>query len=475
MKKATLIAVIYFVFETIVLAQTPWSNGKLQVSPNNRYLQHENGKPFFWQGDIAWLLLQRLNREEMKMYFENRKAKGFNVVQCIFFQYYTDTNPYGDSAYINKNITTPYRTKGNDPKDATQYDFWDHADYAVEIAAQNGIYLAIAPTWGQLVKRDNDMTTEKATKFAADIALHFKDKPNIIWLNGGSTPGDMKQEIWEAIGTSIKKNDPNHLMTFHPFGRTQSSTWFQNASWLDFNMFTSGHRNYKQDDTQRKIGEDNWRYVQEDLSRTPLKPTVDGESSFENMPQGLHDHTQPYWSAADIRRYAYWSVFAGAMGHTYGQNTVRQVHKKGENKAESGAKLSFVEALEDTGSFHIQYLTRLILSRPYFDRVNDQSIVEGNEGERYDRVLVTRGKDYLMAYTYTGRDFKLKMGSISGKTLKGWWYNPKTGAVIDGGKFKNKGSINFNPPNDKMAGNDWVLVLDDVSKKFAIPGKPIQN
>ena len=239
-------------------------------------------------------------------------------------------------------------------------------------------------------------------------------------------------------------------------------------------MFTSGHRNYDQDDTPNKYGEDNWQYVRDDLSKTPLRPTLDGEPSYESLPQGLHDPLQPYWNASDVRRYAYWSVFAGACGHVYGQNSVRQVHKKGENKAESGAKLSFFEALDDAGSFHMQYLKNLILSRPFFERVNDQSVVAGDEGEKYDRILVTRGNDFLMAYNYTGREFTVQMGKIFGEEVIAWWYDTRTGVAYKLGTYTNKGSVTFNPPGDKHDGNDWVLVLDDASKKFNVPGIVIE-
>lgn len=468
MRKFVLL-IILAVVANVLSAQPPWSNGKLKVSENGRYLQLENGDPFFWQGDTGWLIFQRLNRDEAKQYFENRKAKGFNVVQCIFYQSYNDNNVYGDTAYINKDLSQPKHTPGNDTNDAEQYDFWDHVDYITDVAAQNGIYLAIAPTWGQLVLRDKNLTNEKAELFAAHLATHFKDKPNIIWLNGGSAKGDVNTAIWETIGTTIKKNDPNHLITFHPLGRTQSSNWFQNASWLDLNMFTSGHRRYDQDDTPKKYGEDNWRYVLDDHSKTPVKPTIDGEPSFESLPQGIHDHSQPYWKASDVRRYAYWSVFAGACGHTYGQNTVRQVYKQGINKPESGAKLSFNEALNDTGSYHMQYVKNLILSRPYFERVNGQTLVAGDEGEKYDRILVSKGKSYLMAYTYTGRDFTIQMGHISGKKVNAWWYNPRTGEATNVGEYKNEGKVTFNPPGIKENGNDWVLVLDDISSNFDAP------
>jgi hypothetical protein len=469
MKKLIILA-LFVALANFSFGQAPWQKGKLVVSGNGRYLQHENGEPFFWLGDTGWLLFQRLNRDEVKQYFENRREKGFNVIQSIFFQFYSDKNAYGHAPFAPNDLTQPIHTPGKDPNDPKQYDYWDHVEYIVDMAAQYGIYMAIVPTWRDLINRDDNMTPQIAEKFVAHLANYFKDKPNIIWVHGGSSNAEIKTEIWEAMGATLKKNAPNHLVAFHPFGRMQSSTWFQNASWLDVNMFASGHRNYEQDNTTKKFGEDNWRYVLEDLSKSPRKPTLDGEPSYEDLPQGLHDPMQPYWNASDVRRYAYWSVFAGACGHVYGQNTVRQIHISGVNKAESGAKLSFFEALDAPGSFQLQHLKNLVLSRPYFERVNDQSVVANDEGEKYDRILVTRGNDYLMAYTYTGREFSLQMGKISGKKVSAWWYDTRTGEAHKIGDFNNRGTVRFDPPGTKYNGNDWVLVLDNASKKFGKPG-----
>lgn len=201
----------------------------------------------------------------MKMYFENRKAKGFNVVQLVFLQFHGEKNFYGDSAYHDRSLEHPAETPGKDPANLEQYDFWDHADYAVSLAAQNGIYLAIAPTWGQLVKRDEQYSPEKATRFASLLAGRYKGQPNIIWLIGGAIPGDMKKEVWEAMGSTIKKTAPGHLVTFHPFGRTQSSTWFQQSAWMDFNMYVSGHRNYRSDtpkNLEKITGDMYWMILQ---------------------------------------------------------------------------------------------------------------------------------------------------------------------------------------------------------------------
>ena len=58
----------------------PWSHGRLMVSANQRYLQFENGKPFFFLGDTGWLLPERLDRSEAQYYLQRCREAGFNTV-----------------------------------------------------------------------------------------------------------------------------------------------------------------------------------------------------------------------------------------------------------------------------------------------------------------------------------------------------------------------------------------------------------
>ena len=55
----------------------------LKVSDNKRYLATENGDPFFWLGDTGWMLFSKLTREEAARYLDDRKQKGFNVIQVM--------------------------------------------------------------------------------------------------------------------------------------------------------------------------------------------------------------------------------------------------------------------------------------------------------------------------------------------------------------------------------------------------------
>ena len=60
-----------------------FSHGDLCVSPNGRFLQHTDGTPFLYLGDTAWELIYRLNEPEVELYMENRRAKGFTVIQTV--------------------------------------------------------------------------------------------------------------------------------------------------------------------------------------------------------------------------------------------------------------------------------------------------------------------------------------------------------------------------------------------------------
>lgn len=451
-------------------ARFPWDNGPLRVSDNHRFLCHENGEPFFWLGDTAWLAPKKLNREEVETYLENRRSKGFNVVQVMVLHTVPQVNAYGDTAVAESDRFEPITTPGNDPDSPAEYDYWDHLDYIVETAAEKGIYMALVPVWGSIVKAGR-MDARAAADYGAWLAERYKDSPNIIWINGGDIRGDEATELWLALGNALKTADGGHLVTFHPFGRTQSSTWFHNEDWLDFNMFQSGHRRYDQQrGEERWFGEDSWRYVEEDYAKVPPKPTIDGEPSYESIPQGLHDPAEPYWTADDVRRYAYWDVFAGACGHTYGHNAVMQMHKPDSGKGSFGVREYWYEALDHPGAGQMRYLKDLMLSRPYFERIPDQTVIFGDPGERYDRLIATRGGSYLFVYTYTGRPIEVVMGNISGTAVRACWFDPRNGMSQVIGTFDNTGTRAFDPPGDEQAGNDWVLVLDDRDAGFAPPG-----
>lgn len=61
-----LIVLALFLNPLIISAQAPWQeHGKLEVSSNGHYIQHEDDNPFLWVGDTGWGMFQQLTREEV--------------------------------------------------------------------------------------------------------------------------------------------------------------------------------------------------------------------------------------------------------------------------------------------------------------------------------------------------------------------------------------------------------------------------
>jgi hypothetical protein len=430
---------------------------KIKVSKNQHYFVTEDEKPFFWLGDTGWLAFGKLDRESINKYFQDRKAKGFNVVQVMVLHNINAVNVYGDAALINEDVSKPLTTAGNNFNNKDEYDYWDHVDFTLDVAQKNGIYVAMVPVWGTNVSKGNKVSKEQAEKYAKFLADRYKNRTNVIWLNGGDTHGNEFMDIWNAIGNTLKTNNPDQLVTFHPFGRTDSSENYHNASWLDFNMFQSGHRRYDQDSIKTNFKEDNYKFVQRDLTLKPTKPTLDGEPSYEGIPHGLHDTLQPKWTDNDVRRYGYWSVFAGAAGYTYGHNAVMQMFRKGDRPA-YGNKELWSSAINAPGAGQMVYIKKLMLSFPYLERIPDQTLI-ANQGEKYDYLVATKGEKYALIYTYNGRKMILNMGKISGDKVNISWYNPRNGKETKIGIVDNKGTKELQPPGDKKDGNDWVLIL----------------
>jgi len=477
--KSIAFLMVFLTVHAIAQSQLPW----LKVSDNKRFFQTEQGKPFFWLGDTGWLLFSKCSRADALLYLDARKKQGFNVIQAMVLHELFDVNVYGDSALHNKNIATPNfhliknyelvsknsdfrHTKGKlkdlPLQNQKGYSFWNHIDFIVDEAAKRGIYVAMVPIWGSNIKA-GAVTVQQAQSYATFLAKRYAHRSNIIWLNGGDIKGADALEIWNTIGTTLKSIDNKHLVTFHPRGRTSSSDWFQQQPWLDFNMFQSGHKDYVQDTVgteKRHFGEDNWRYVQADYPLAPIKPTLDGEPSYENIPHGLHDSLAKRWLAADLRRYAYWSVFAGGAGFTYGENAVMQFNTMGDVGANFGVESNWKKVIQAPGANQMQYLKRLMLSKPFFDRVPAQEILASNNGEKYDYLLATKGKNYAFVYTFTGKNITINSSTLDFEINKAFWFNPRNGKQTSIHFTRNATLTVFDPPGISTNGNDWVLILE---------------
>ncbi|NMO16352.1 DUF4038 domain-containing protein [Pyxidicoccus fallax] len=438
---------------------------KLRVSSNGRFLETVNGAPFFYMGDTAWQLVNYVNRTDTLRYLDSRAALGFNVVQTVAVPSMNGTGPnmHGDAPFQNNNFAAPLVTPGSDPANSTQYDFWDHLDFVVNEAEARGLYIALLPAWGDYVK-GGYLNTSNAQTYGQFLGSRYASKA-IIWVLGGDTVPTGFEAVYRAlargiaIGTSGTEDYSKVLMTFHPAGRQKSSTWFHNEPWLDFNMQQNGHCDYTT----------MYADITADYGRTPVKPTLDGEPAYEQIALCLNT-SQPHVTDYHVRRYAWLSVFAGALGHTYGHNSVWQMYAPGR-RSWFNAVTYWYDALNHPGTTQMQYLRRLIESRPFLSRIPDQGVLTHDGGAWQVRVQATRDANGTYAFVYSsgGQSFTVNMARITGGSVRATWYNPRTGATQVLGTFPNTGSRQFTPASSGT-GNDWVLILDDATKNYPLPG-----
>ncbi len=428
--------------------KTVWMRDRLRVSESGRYFL-EGEKPFFWLGDTAWLLFHRLNREEAYLYLRNRKELGYNVIQAVL---------------VNSADGEP--VMGNAVKDVHSQEYWKFCDQVIQMAEEMGLYMALLPAWGSLVKK-GILHEGNVEEYAHFLGKRYQQAPNLIWLLGGDVRGSEGLEVFRKEARVLKSYNPERLVGFHPFGRTSSSQWFAGEDWLDFHMFQSGHRRYDQaqlgewDDNLAKeefYGEDNWKYVKRDRA-LEKKPVVDGEPSYEGIPQGLHNPRNGYWEEADARRYAYWSVFGGAAGHTYGNNAVIQFYDGKSGPGAYGVRETWQEALHYPGGGQMQYLKALMETVDFTKgRPADELLLFGQK-ERYHRIAVFAGEEYIFCYDYMGDEFLLDLRAYQDKAMEIWWMNPQSGACSYAGEVTGQAKWLASPLRRKGESNDWVLVM----------------
>ena len=106
-----------------------------------------------------------------------------------------------------------------------------------------------------------------------------------------------------------------------------------------------------------------------------------------------------------------------------------------------------------------------MLTVPFTEGVNDQSIIASPNGDRYDRIIATRGTDYLMVYNYSGKPMQVDLRKITGAKKNVWMMNPADGSLAYLGEYSNTVS-EFTFDGAYLRGSDRVLIAIDANKSY---------
>ena len=435
---------------------------QLHVSPNGHRLVKEDGSVFFYMADTGWEMFHRLNKEETELYLKDRKAKGFNVIQAVVLAELdglNTPNAEGERPLIN-----------NDPAKPNEA-YFKHVDWVLKKADELGMYIALLPTWGDKWYKKWGVgpvifdTPKKAEAFHKWIAKRYVNQPNIIWILGGDRVPETpeQREIVEATAKGIKAGDKGkHLVSYHPWGSTSTSMFFKDARWLDFNLAQTGH-----------VVRDHpvYEMIGNDYNMKPAKPCLNGEPQYEDIPMRFNPENERF-CAYDVRQSGYWSVLAGAMGHTYGNHNIWQMWQPGRTPI-TAARIPWYAAMHQPGAAQMGYMRKLFESRPFIEMIPDQDVLTNVFGQNKNMIRAARGKDgsFVIVYTPHGEPVHVDMKKLSGKNISGYWYNPREGTSIKIESFENPEKTKAFVPPSSGDMTDWVLVLDDDNKGYGDPAR----
>jgi len=443
-------------------APVDFSQGHLRVSADGHHLQFANGNGFFFLGDTAWEMFHRLKRAEMETYLEDRRSKGFTVIQAVVlaeFDGLTQANAEGNLPLV-----------GSDPEHPNE-KYFELVDYAVRTARTKGMYVGMLPTWGDkmgpvLLGKGPVIFNEKnAYAYGLFLGRRYAKDANVIWILGGDRMPTEHELVWRAMAKGLRAGDKGrHLITYHPGGGKSSSDGFANAdSPLDFNMMQSGHGS-------RHFA--NYAMIEKDYALKPLKPTVDGEARYEDHPV-IFKAENGWFIDADSREAAYWAVFAGSAGFTYGCHDIWQFLDTSRNQPVTFARTPWQQALNFPGSMQMLYLRRLMESHDFLRLVPAQEMVvaaeELPESGELLHVAALKHSDGRVALIYVPAgvlQVTVDMNSVAGGDVTSRWFDPTTGRSFPAVAMQEEAPGTFRLPMPAPGnGHDWVLVMEAVLHK----------
>jgi hypothetical protein len=394
---------------------------ELRVADDHRHLETVDGKPFFLLGDTAWELFHRLTQEETTTYLDNRAAKGFNTVFAVALAEYEFDQPNAEGELPLEN-NDPAK-----PRDA----YFKHVDWVIDQAAQRGLYTALLPTWGdkwnqKWGKGPEIFTPENAAVFGEWLGQRYAGKP-VIWVLGGDRPidSDRHRAIQRAMAAGLEKGS-KHLITYHPMGGANSSDYWPDEPWLDFHLFQSGHGG---------LAAPNFNFNAKNLALPALKPTLDGEPSYEDHPvRGLMKDGKPtvWFDDYDVRRAAWWSILSGACGHVYGTHSIWQFHDPEKRKQQTDARTPWQKAMDLPGAAQMGVMKRLLEELPWQDLERSDDFLTGDwQPDQKPMAAVGKKRDFAMIYLpdarITGAKLDFTKLGFAPDGAEAWIIDPASG------------------------------------------------
>jgi hypothetical protein len=417
---------------------------------NGRYLIDQNNTPFLYHADTGWRIFTRLTRDEVIVYLDDRKARGFNTLHVMVLVSTdwegTFHNLDGEYPFVQVNGTFDFAQPNE--------KFWAHCDWVFGQMAERGFFVACAVAW--LGYEHSGWSayygSTKMLNYGRFIGARYKHLKNVMWVLGGDADPRDRYEAIGYLAKGIKETAPHHLLTAHCQPENASAAIFGDESWLDVNWaYTYNHAHVQ---------------VYEEYSKHQrLRPIVLAETGYED-----EANTGFPWTPYLVRRQAYWAMLSGACGHAYGSRWLWNFWR------------NWQDSLDKVGVQQLGHWHKLFASRAWWMLAPDRAHKFVTYGcgrygnDNYVTAALADDRSFGMAYLPTSREVWVELRKLTGATVRATWFNPLDGLCYgpDGktvkahfAEYRDLSLIKLKPPElERPAGeDDWVLVLDAITDR----------
>jgi hypothetical protein len=300
--------------------------------------------------------------DDVQKLTEDRRAKGFNVIQLVA-GLFPDMHPF-DPRGANE-AGYPWQTNWS----SIRPEYFDAADKRLFYLVHQGFTPCIVGAWGYFLPW---MGVEKAKAHWRYLVARYGALP-VVWCTAGEAnlpwylakgfPYDDRAQVkgWTEVTRYLRTADPFHRpITIHPtgIGRLSARHAIDDPALLDFDMLQTPHG-------RRDAVAPTVNTVRQSYSDSPIMPVINGEAAFEM----LGDDLPTEWT----RRMFWLCLLNGAAGHTYGANGIWQVNRPNDPHGPSPhhkggvgyGKIPWQEAMQLPGARQVALGKKLFEKYPW--------------------------------------------------------------------------------------------------------------
>lgn len=429
--------------------------------------------PFFWLGDTAWAAPVRAALPNWQTYVNDRRDKGFTVIQIAAAPNWGLNGPPSQSSPAFDVVETKACTSPDPiPNSCSIWNptYWRNFDALVDIANQAGLLVAVVGLMDP-IDRDLYPTPTDATIFARNLLARLSGSAVAV---SPAFDDKVSQQLalMQAVGEELQPRVyPGRLTTNHQASDKDNPVQPQtshNQNWLMLDMQVSGNGGGAMplEQAMQRARENLQQVRALGTSTNTAKPLVNGEAMYDgNLPNANEEVFTPYRA----RQAGYLSLLSGAGGYTYGAYGIYDWGRR--------TGVNWNESRNWPGADHMKQLGMSFKNLAWYrllGTAEEHARIKNNPPEQSRKMVLARdASNLLLAYLpEENTQIKIDMNGIAGWPEQ-WtkvWVDPRGDLIPQPVALSNTGtlySFSNRPDCTPCDAGDWILRLTRTSAAAA--------